>query len=181
MEISLHRDDPESRLIELVAHKVIDASDIGKMLHSYEREHPDGSAYPSIMDLPFRDFVTIVNSPNDFAMVFTWRELAHIDEPKTIGNLIKQLSFLHIELKKIKKAFDKAKMPKLSEAEQIAGFGNANFGFFGIVDMLACRQGVADDVILAAKLRNVIGKLAIVAHKANCEKRLSEMLMSKKK
>jgi hypothetical protein len=181
MEIIVKTSDPEETLFSMIRHRIISGDVLENMLTEHERKLTDKPTYPSVMDLTFESFVNIVNCQNDAQMVVKWRSDAGVDEEKTVGNALSQMLFLRAELKRVKKAFDKAKMPKLTDAEQMAGFGNVNFGFFGIVDSLACRQGVSDEIILKMKLRNVIGKLAIIANHANCERRLTEIYKSKNK
>lgn len=181
MELVIKGSDPESTLFGMMECHVINATHLEEMLNRYDKETPVKPQYPPVMDYDFETFVNICNAKNDAEMLWLWRRAVKLEGAYTVAECVAQMWFVLNELKNVKKAFEKARMPKLTEAEQLAGFGNVNFGFFGIVDTLACRQGVADDVILKMKLRNVIGKLSIMATRANCERRLSEIYKKRNK
>lgn len=180
MIIEIKYEDDVLKLLELLNAKIIKPDKYERILSEFEKKDYNNekvkAVLPSVMDLTFDEFIEMTDVKTDEEMLRRYEAFAGIRPSHSVGSYLSKIVFLRNELKSVKKAFDFAKMPNLTDLEITAGFGRMNFGYFGIVDMLACRQGVSDDVILNMKLKNVIGKLTIIANKAKCEKMLTELI-----
>lgn len=79
------------------------------------------------------------------------------------------------DLARIDNAFKNLPKATLTPEEIEAGFDKLDFGLFGIIDTLACRQGLTDEQVKDMRLGDAIGKLAIVGKRAQAERRLADI------
>lgn len=120
------------------------------------------------------EYDDLLHSFNEFEMVDKVCEKLQKRKPKHARDWLRVMGGVAKGLAAVDAAFDGVPRPSLSAEEVSAGFGKT-FGLFGVVDALATRQGVADDVIKRMTLSTIIGKLTISATKAVAERKHQEL------
>lgn len=120
------------------------------------------------------EYDDFLHSANEFEMVEKVCQKLHHRRPKHARDWLRLMGGVAKGLEAVDAAFKNVPRPALSAEEVSAGFGKT-FGLFGVVDALATRQGVADDVIKSMALSAIIGKLTISATRAVAERKHQEL------
>jgi hypothetical protein len=99
----------------------------------------------------------------------------------TIAVFFGRLKAIEKQFKNVKNAFDSIQKPPMSSEARQAGFGNLDFGEFGLLDYIAKRQNLSDKQASETLLGFVIMKLQNDAKVAMCEWRMNEIVKNKYK
>lgn len=160
----------------------------GGVLTSAElSNHLDGMrvAPANLFGLTLEQFGEIQEAGNDIAALNVLRGLKKrppLAWSTPAAEFLHDLAALRGGCAAVKSAFDKIPRPALSGLEKAAGYGGSDgFGLFGIVDLLARRQGLTDEEAKKITIGNAIGKLTIDATAAARERRLLDLQKSKRR
>lgn len=145
----------------------------------------DGLHVPpaNLFPLTLEQFGEMQEAENDIAALNVLRGLENrvpVSWDTPAAEYLHDLAALRGGCAAVKAAFDKIPRPALSGLERAAGYGGADgFGLFGVVDLLARRQGLTDAQAKKITVANAIGKLTIDAMAAIRERRLMDMQRSR--
>lgn len=120
----------------------------------------------------------LCDAKDDAEALVIWRKVNGLRPPKLsdpASEVMDDLAAVAKGLQLVNEAFAKIRTPPLSNEEKQAGFGKRNFGLFGLVDRLARRQGITDVEARQMTVSDAIGKLAIDADAATCQKNYMEI------
>lgn len=115
---------------------------------------------------------------DDAEALAVWRRVNHQPPPSLsdpASEVLDDIAAVAKGMERVNEAFAKIKYPAMSAEEKQAGFGKRNFGMFGLVDRLARRQGITDVEARRMTVADAIGKLAIDADAAICQKNYMEI------
>lgn len=128
--------------------------------------------------LPLRDYGELCDAKDDAEALAIWRRVNRQQPPKLsdpASEVMDDIAAVAKGLQLVNDAFAKIRTPPLSSEERQAGFGRRNFGLFGLVDRLARRQGLTDEEARNMTVSDAIGKLAIDADAATCQRNYMEI------
>lgn len=120
----------------------------------------------------------LCDARDDAEALVTWRRVNGLKPPKLSDpacDVMDDIAAVAKGLALVSDAFAKIRTPPLSDEEKRAGFGKRNFGLFGLVDRLARRQGITDGEARNMTVSDAIGKLAIDADAATCQRNYMEI------
>lgn len=175
--IRINGADPIGRTLRLVSQGTIAIADWESLITGWQ---PQGGYHRPLETMSLRHYGRLLAIGNDYLMVL-WhinatgiKEYAVVDEvPAAL--FLDTLVGLKADIERIGKAFGSLPKASLTPDEVAAGFDKLDFGLFGIVDTLACRQGITDEQVRDMPLADVLGKLNIIAQRSACERRLTEI------
>lgn len=124
------------------------------------------------------EYDVLLHSGDEFAMVENVCRKLRRPAPRHAAGWLKMMGAIAKGLEAVDNAFAAVPRPSLSAEERSAGFGKS-YGLFGVVDAIATRQGVADDVVKGMTVATVIGKMTIIADKVASEKKYSRICNSR--
>lgn len=181
-QLTIKGDAPVGWLLRLVAQGVISGDQWRAMVEGWK---PRGGYRRPLEHYTLRHYGAVVAAHDDAAAVLTHVNASCIRTYSTAGDIpaalfLDTLTGLRRDMERIAQAFKAMPRQALTPEEEAAGFGKLDFGLFGIIDSLACRQGVSDEVVKDMTVADVLGKLRIVASRGACERRLTEMRAKKK-
>lgn len=128
--------------------------------------------------LTLRDYGELCDAKDDAEALAIWRRVNHQPPPKLsdpASEVLDDIAAVAKGMERVSEAFAKIKYPPMSPEEKQAGFGKRNFGLFGLIDRLARRQGVTDEEARDMTVSDAIGKLAIDADAAMCQRNYMEI------
>lgn len=170
-------DKPVGELLRLVSQGVISEDEWRSVVDGWKSQ---GFYRVTLDHLTLRHYGRVLACKIDPDAVLVHVNATGIKEYATAGDIptalyLDTLTGLKSDLNRIESAFKNLPKASLTAEELEAGFGNIDFGLFGIVDTLACRQGLTDEQVKDMPLSDVIGKLSIIGARAQAERRLSDI------
>lgn len=141
-------------------------------------------APPAALDkLTIEQYGDIVTATDDIAALAIYRRFLRrpaLTAGCPAAAVCREIAALKAGVERISRAFEAIPHVGLTAEERQAGFGQKNFGLFGLVDRLARRQSITDAEARAITVGDAIGKLTIDATEAVANKRYREIMSRKR-
>lgn len=175
--LRLKGSDPIAPTLRLLASGTVSAEDWEAMVGAWS---PSGTYGKPLEEYSLRHYGELTACTDDIAAVTCHLRSTRLRTVSDIGDVttaefLDCLKGLREDMERIKREFDNLPRPALTSEEVEAGFGRLDYGLFGVVDELACRQGLTDEQVKDMSLRTVLGKLAIIGGRAQAERRLADI------
>lgn len=175
--LRLKGSDPIAPTLRLLASGTVSSEDWEAMVGAWS---PSGTYTKPLEEYSLRHYGELLACKDDVAAVTCHLQAARLRAVSDIGDVttaefLDCLKGLREDLERLQKAFANIPKPSLTSEEVLAGFGSLDYGLFGVIDTLACRQGLTDEQVQDMTVRTVIGKLTIIGARAQAERRLADM------
>ena len=175
--LRLKGSDPVAPTLRLLASGTVSAEDWEALVGAWKSS---GTYGKPLEEYSLRHYGELMACTDDIAAVTCHLQATRLRVVRGIGGVTPAefpdcLKGLREDMERVKKEFDNLPRPALTSEEVEAGFGKLDFGLFGIVDELACRQGLTDEQVKDMSLQTVLGKLAIIGGRAQAERRLADI------
>lgn len=175
--LRLRADQPVGEILRLVSVGTVSRDEWEKVVADWK---PRGNYSRPLETFTLRHYGRLVAQSDDLSAVLVHVNASGIRTYPTAEDIpaevfLDTLKGLRADMTRVAEAFKNMPRQSLTADEIAAGFDKLDFGLFGIIDTLACRQGVSDEVIKDMTLADVLGKLNIIATRAACERRLTEI------
>lgn len=179
--LKIKASEPIGETLRLLHQGVISEDQWQALVSSWESK---GGYSSRLEDLTLRHYGRLIAAKSDEEAVliqFNATSMAYFSSPEDIpsGKYLDILVGLKEDMARIDNAFKTLPKAGLTPEEIEAGFDKLDFGLFGIIDTLACRQGLTDEQVKDMRLGDAIGKLAIIGKRAQAERRLADIRASK--
>lgn len=134
-----------------------------------------------VEELSLEQYSNLSSFSSDFDLLNYVESSLKLKKVRSAAAFIARLAGIVEGIEKVQKAFSNLPSPDLSADELQAGYGNLQFGLFGIVDRIARRQGITDEAVKKMSVATVIGKLKIDGEVAACERRYAAIVNARRR